>query len=207
MAKNFSLKKKEKVLVGVDEAGRGPLAGPVVACALSFQLGQKKKLFKIEIKDSKQLSCQRREEIFRILKKHPSVVWGIGKVSERVIDKINIFEATKLAMERAVKNLEKKIAKPISFLLIDGNFGINLSVSQKSIIRGDERVFLIKLASIVAKVKRDRIMVNYHRKYPDYYFNKHKGYGTKLHLRMLKKFGPSKIHRKTFEPVRRYCQI
>ncbi len=199
--------KSLKVIVGLDEVGRGSLVGPVVACALSFQSERKNKLSNLKIKDSKRLSHQKREEIFHILKENPSVEWGIGRVSEKVIDKINIFEATKLAMERAVKNLEKKIAEPIGSLLIDGNFGINLPLPQKSVIKGDERVFLIKLASIVAKVKRDGMMINYHKEYPEYHFDKHKGYGTKLHLEMLKKFGPSKIHRKTFEPVRRYCKI
>ena len=240
-----------KVIVGLDEAGRGPLAASVTAAAVTicpnsrFKKSQtpnlkirtrlvsldrtlvsaRKEIYipKIrtcslrsqnldfslpsKIKDSKKLTFQKREEIYKILKNNPQVKFGTGRVSEKVIDKINIFEATKLAMERAVKNLERKIAKPVDYLIIDGNFGINLPLPQKSIIKGDEKVFLIKLASIVAKVTRDRMMLRYHKKYSEYRFDKHKGYGTKLHFEMLKKFGPCKIHRKTFGPVRRYCKV
>ena len=202
----------KKVVIGIDEAGRGSLGGPVVACAVMFKSKNKIKKEiapKIQnpkfLKDSKKLSPKRREEIFEILRKSPEVEWGIGRVSEKVIDKINIFQATKLAMKRAVNNLKSKIQNPKSetpLLLIDGNFKIDLDFPQKSIIKGDERVFLIKLASIVAKVVRDRAMLKYHKKYPQYRFDKHKGYGTKLHFQMLKKYGPCKIHRKTFRPMK-----
>lgn len=194
-------------MVGIDESGRGPLSGPVVAAAVMI----KKSKFKIQnLKDSKKLSPKKREEIYGILKSSPWVEWGIGRVSQKVIDKINILQATRLAMERAVKKLKiknnpRKKSK-IDFLLIDGNFGIALDIPQKSIIRGDEKVFLIKVASVVAKVTRDRAMLRYHRQYPRYRFDKHKGYGTKLHLKMLKKYGPCKLHRKTFNPVKNYCQ-
>lgn len=215
-------KRKQKIVVGVDESGRGPLAGPVIACAITVQqfsffsnraVGSMSQLGNSQfsnnsLKDGKKLSPQKREEIFKILKRHPGIEWGIGRVSEKVIDKINIFQATKLAMKRAVKNLTKKLKnreaekQRIDFLLLDGNFKINLPIPQNSIIRGDEKIFLIKLSSIVAKVTRDRAMLRYHKKYPQYRFDKHKGYGTKLHLEMLKKYGPCKIHRKTFGPVR-----
>jgi ribonuclease HII len=202
-----------KVIVGLDEVGRGALAGPVVACAVAVQKfsifnfaysaeaaasAAKARQFSKKLKDSKKLSPKRREEIYKILKNHSQVKWGIGLVSEKVIDKINILQATKLAMKRAVNNLKIKV----DFLLIDGNFGINSDVPQKSIVKGDEKIFLIKLASIVAKVTRDRAMVRYHKKYPQYRFDKHKGYGTKLHFELLRKYGPCKIHRKTFSPVR-----
>ncbi|RLC40223.1 MAG: ribonuclease HII [Candidatus Nealsonbacteria bacterium] len=209
----------KKVVIGIDEAGRGSLGGPVVACAVMFKSKNKIKKEiapKIQnpkfLKDSKKLSPKRREEIFEILRRSPEVEWGIGRVSERVIDKINIFQATKLAMKRAVRNLEKKLSSNKShgscltkekFLLIDGNFEIPIDIPQKSIIKGDEKMFLIKLASIIAKVTRDRVMARYHKKYPQYRFDKHKGYGTKLHLEMLKKYGPCKIHRKTFKPVQK----
>lgn len=205
--------RKFKVIVGIDEVGRGSLAGPVVASAVVITTAKiKNKKSKIKnilrgIKDSKKLSPKRREEIFEILKSSPQAEWGIGKVSQKVIDKINILQATKLAMERAARNLEKKVKKKTDFLLIDGNFGIALDIPQKSIIRGDEKIFLIKVASIIAKVTRDRAMLRYHRKYPLYRFDKHKGYGTKLHLAMLKKHGPCRLHRRSFSPIKNYCQI
>lgn len=199
LALETKLKRKGyKVIVGLDEAGRGPLAGPVTAAAVTVAINSKLQIAK-GLKDSKKLSPKRREEIYKILKNHPQVKWEIGRVSEKVIDKINILQATKLAMKRAVNNLKIKV----DFLLIDGNFGINSDVPQKSIVKGDEKIFLIKLASIVAKVTRDRAMVRYHKKYPQYRFDKHKGYGTKLHFELLRKYGPCKIHRRTFSPVKK----
>jgi len=180
--------KKGFKVVGLDEAGRGPLAGPVIACAFCFD----KKIFLKGINDSKKLSFKQREEIYNMLKDDPNVRWGIGRVSEKVIDKINILEATKLAMKRALKNLDA------DFLIIDGNFSIKSDIPQKSIIKADERVCSCSAASIVAKVVRDRMMINYHKKYPDYGFDKHKGYGTKLHKESIKKKGFCDIHRKSF---------
>lgn len=182
--------RKGFTVAGLDEAGRGPLAGPVVACALCF----KKRVSLKGIKDSKKLSFKQREEIYSLLKKNLDVEWGIGRVSEKVIDRINILEATKLAMERAVKNLK---VNP-EFLIIDGNFGIKSAIPQKLIIKADEKVFSCAAASIVAKVVRDRMMIKYHQKYPYYGFNKHKGYGTKNHRDLIKKKGFCNIHRKSF---------
>lgn len=201
------------VKIGIDESGRGPLAGPVVAVAIT---GQKislpagrhefsKKFGKI--KDSKKTSPKKREEIYDFLKVHPQIKWGMGRVSEKVIDKINIFEATKLAMRKALGELlkkEKKMKKKEIELLIDGNFGIDSEFSERPIIKGDEKIFIISLASIIAKVDRDRMMLKYHKRYPQYGFDRHKGYGTELHVKMLKKYGPCQIHRKTFYPVNRY---
>ncbi len=202
--------KKQKIIVGVDEVGRGPIAGAVLACALIMfrptplllaeEWGESGKLFR----DSKKLSAKQRESIHELLKKDPRVEWGIGKVSERVIDKINIFQATKLAMVKAVSALEKKIGRPADLLLIDGNFGIDISRKQKSIIKGDEKVFLISLASIVAKVERDRLMTRLHKKYPQYGFASHKGYGTKLHRVMIEQHGPCPLHRQSFAPIKCY---
>jgi len=155
----------------------------------------------IEIKDSKKMTQKQREDVFRFLKKHKQVEWGIGRVSEKVIDKINILEATKLAMKKAVFSLEKKLQKKANLLLIDGNFKINISTPQKSIIKGDEKILLISLASIIAKVHRDKIMTNYHKKYPNYNFSQNKGYPTKAHYVSLSYHGPCKIHRKTFRGV------
>ena len=195
--------RKFKVIAGIDEAGRGPLAGPVVAAAVVIRNPK----FKIQnLRDSKKTTAKNREKIYKILKNSSQVKWGIGRVSQKVIDKINILQATKLAMKRAARNLEKKAKKKTDFLLIDGNFGIDINIPQKSVIQGDEKIFLIKVASIIAKVTRDRSMLRYHRQYPKYRFDKHKGYGTKLHLKMLRKCGPCKLHRKTFNPVKNYCQ-
>jgi len=192
--KNF-INNKLGLIAGIDEAGRGPLAGPVTAAAIVAPA------LNIKATDSKKMTPRAREEVFEFLKLHPEVEWGIGRVSEKVIDRINILEATKLAMRRAVVNLEKKLSYPVDFLLIDGNFGIGTNKPQKSIIKGDEKIFLISLASIVAKVTRDRGMKRYHKQYPEYEFACHKGYGTKVHYEMLVKHGPCKIHRKTFRGV------
>lgn len=189
------LRKGYKIIAGLDEAGRGPLAGPVIAVAVI--INPKFKFFK-GVKDSKQLSAKKREEIYEAIKKCPFIKWGIGRVSEKVIDKINILEATKLAMEKAVKSLKKK-AKKIDFLILDGNFSIDVGISQKSVIKGDEKVFSCASASIIAKVERDRIMGKYHKKYPQYGFPKHKGYPTKYHKEMIRRYGLCQIHRKTFK--------
>lgn len=225
-----------RIVIGLDEAGRGPLAGSVVAAAVTIQLNnltdEQVNSFN-GLKDSKKLSFQKREHFYGLLTEHPLIEWGIGRVGERVIDRINILEATKLAMKRAVKNLTKKLypvkcrfaatqpflkrtglfnrvknlgteeLKGKMFLLIDGNFGIPFKMPQRTIIKGDEIVFSITLASIIAKVFRDRAMLRCHKKYPRYGFDKHKGYPTRLHSEMLKKYGPCEIHRKTFGPVQK----
>lgn len=202
-------RKGYRYVVGLDEAGRGPLAGPVTAAAVMIKMSKsnlKSKILNLksnfkEIKDSKKLTAKKREEFYKILTNHSAIEWGIGKVSEKVIDKINILEATKLAMKRAIKNLEKKHRRA-SFLILDGNFKIDSPIPQKSIIKADEKVFSCACASILAKVYRDRIMRRYHKKYSQYGFAQHKGYPTKQHRKMLKKYGPCKIHRKTFKPVK-----
>lgn len=187
-------------MVGIDESARGPLAGPVIACAVTVPKFLISNFKFLKIKNSKELSSKRREEVYELLRQNPNVEWGIGRVSEGVIDRINVLEATKLAMKRAVRNLEKKI-KNIDYLLIDGNFGINIDIPQRSIVKADEKVFSCAAASIVAKVSRDRAMLRYHKKYPQYGFDKHKGYPTKLHQAMLKKYGPCRLHRASFKPV------
>jgi ribonuclease HII len=182
-----------KFVAGLDEAGRGPLAGPVVAAAVIIL--DYKKLKTKGINDAKKLSGKQREKIYKVLIKHPEIKWGVGIVSEKIIDRINILQATKLAMQKSIKNL-----KP-DFLLIDGNFKINSIVRQKPIIKGDQKVISISAASIIAKVTRDRLMQKFHKKYPQYGFDRHKGYGTKAHFAAIKKFGPCKIHRKSFYPI------
>jgi ribonuclease HII len=212
--------KKGYLVVGLDEAGRGALAGPVLAAATALIKNQDSKFKKLlkEIKDSKKLTPKKRKEIYAKIIESPKIKWGIGRVSEKIIDKINIFEATKLAMKRALKNLEKKLPPKRStflcdrtkllnlwrwFLILDGNFKLDLNCDQKAIVDADRKVLSCALSSILAKVKRDKIMEKYHQKYPVYGFLKHKGYPTKDHLKKLKKYGPSKIHRKSYLPVKK----
>ncbi len=200
-------KKGYKYVAGLDEAGRGCLAGPVFAAIIMIK---NPKIQIPDIKDSKKLSAKKREELYKILTTHPFIEWATARASEKLIDKINILKATKLAMKRAIKNLEKKLSlnfypgknlKKIDFVILDGNFKIDLPVSQKSIVKADEKVFSCAAASIIAKIKRDKIMENYHKKYSQYRFDLHKGYPTKLHRRFLKKYGPCKIHRRTFQLI------
>ncbi len=209
-------KKGFKRVACLDEVGRGCVAGPVVAAAVTIvdelrssspftaarviKKSPFQKLWESDfhnIKDSKKLTPKKREEFYKILTQHPAIEWGTGRVSEKVIDKINILEATKLAMTKAVQQLKKKQ----DFLVLDGNFKINSKIPQKSIVKADEKVFSCAAASIIAKVTRDRIMKKFHKKYPQYCFNQHKGYPTKLHRKMLKKHGPCQIHRFTFARV------
>ncbi len=209
---NFNEEKKlwrkgYKRVVGLDESGRGPLAGPVVAAAVminqKFTLLNAAKRHSAEggifnrVKDSKKLTAKKREEFYKIIINHPQIKWGIGRVSEKTIDKINIKNAAELAMEKAAKKLKRKP----DFLIIDGNHLSNYklkTINYKLIIKADEKVFSCCVASIIAKVTRDRIMIRYHKKYPKYAFNKHKGYPTKFHREKLGKYGACVIHRKTF---------
>lgn len=199
-------------VAGLDEAGRGPLAGPVVAAAvmvnLKFEIFNLKSNLNLKkINDSKKLTERQREEFYEILTKHPDITFGVGVVSEKVIDKINILEATKLAMQKACSQVLKNTR--VDFLLLDGNFKIDThhlrqgsgEPKQRAIIKGDSKVFSICAAGIIAKVTRDRLMHKMHTKYPQYAFDKHKGYPTALHVKNLKDFGPCEIHRKTFWPV------
>ncbi len=185
------MREKEKTLkiIGLDEAGRGPLAGPVVAAAVFFD-----KSPDISFKDSKKYSEKQRELIYKKIMDLDGLKWGMGVVSAKNIDKINILEATKLAMKRALRNLNLKE----SLLIIDGNFKIDVPIEQKSIVKADEKVPECAVASIIAKVKRDRMMRNYHKDYPQYEFAVNKGYGTKKHKEMIKKHGPCFLHRKSF---------
>ena len=188
-----------KYVAGIDEAGRGPLAGPVVASAVFIPQEWFKEAKKIRnIRDSKQLSEKKREEVFKEMMKNKNIKWGIGIISEKIIDRINILEATKLAMIDAIKDLEKKNNIKADYAVIDGKMKLDISIDQGSIIKGDDKVFSISAASIIAKVTRDEIMIKYDKKYPDYNFKKHKGYGTKEHIDNLKKHGKCSIHRKTF---------
>ncbi|HOI60023.1 MAG TPA: ribonuclease HII [Candidatus Pacearchaeota archaeon] len=186
-----------KYIIGLDEAGRGPLAGPVTAAAVYY----KGKDVIIGVNDSKKISPKKREELSFKLTNHPCVMWGLGIVSSSQIDKMNILEASKLAMEKALLDLETKYNIKADYLILDGKMSLDIPVNQISIIKADEKVFSCSAASIIAKVARDKIMLKMDDKYPEYLFRKHKGYGTKIHLEMLKKYGPCAIHRKSFKPI------
>ena len=186
-------------LGALDEAGRGPLAGPVVACCvvLSSQAKVPDELLGT-VNDSKKLSPKKREQIFDKLMLAFTAV-GIGICDHETIDRINILEASFLAMKKAIGDAK---AKP-DYIILDGQHALpNSSLPQQAIIRGDSLVFSIAAASIIAKVTRDRIMEEMHDKYPAYEFNRHKGYGTKLHKERLQEHGPCAIHRQSFRPVR-----
>jgi len=184
-----------EAVTGVDEAGRGSLAGPVVAGAVILPSTHLSWLQ--QVRDSKEISARKREYLFTIIVKEV-LGMGVGVVSPGIIDSINILQATYLAMERAIRNL------PISpdFLLIDGFNLPHCRFFQEGIIKGDKLSLSIACASIVAKVSRDHIMDRLDKMYPGYGFAKHKGYGTKEHIFNLQKLGPSMIHRQSFAPVR-----
>jgi len=188
------IKTTQNILVaGVDEAGRGPLAGPVVAAAVILD-----PLKPIEgLADSKILSERKRDSLFDIIKIY-ALSWSVGMASVEEIDEFNILQATLLAMQRAVNGLTIQPDEA----LIDGNRLPDLLIPAQAIIKGDSKVQAISAASILAKVERDKIMVDYHKKYPDFSFHLHKGYGTGRHLNEIEQFGFLPIHRKTFNPVR-----
>ena len=182
-----------KVVAGVDEAGRGPLAGPVVAAAVILPSGYKNN----EIRDSKQLLPKKRERLYETINSDALSV-GLGVVEPPVIDSINILQATLMAMKEAVSNL----SLTIDYLLIDGINSINVPIPQQTITRGDSLSISIAAASIIAKVSRDKIMEIYHRQFPQYNFLKNKGYGTLEHREAIRKYGCCKIHRRSFKGVK-----
>jgi len=181
--------KKFNLLAGVDEAGRGPLAGPVVASAVILP----KDFYHPEIDDSKKLSAAKRERLFKIITQ-VALSFSFGIVASDIIDKINILNATKLAMHEAITRLNPRP----EIILIDALRIKGIPFRQISLVKGDTLSLSIAAASILAKVKRDTIMCEYHKKYPHYQFFKHKGYPTKLHRQCIKNYGPCPIHRKTF---------
>jgi len=189
-----------RLIGGVDEAGRGPLAGPVVAACVVVGPD-----FKIDhpdlelVADSKKLSPKKREYLFGVIKTKALAV-EIGVVNNGTIDKINILQASFLAMRRAIK----KLPLEPDYIILDGGFKIpRLKTSQSAIIKGDATVWTIAAASIIAKVSRDWMMTEIDKEYPQYLFAKHKGYGTKEHLAMIKKYGPCPQHRFSFSPMKK----
>ena len=242
ITEKYYWKKGYKIIIGLDEAGRGPLAGPITAAAViinpkacpkqsrrikspACRTGRQKPApYRNEVsgagskfqgksqnlrtilrnaRDSKKLSPKKREEIFRLIKKCSLIQFSYALVSEKVIDKINIEQATFKAMRICLKKL--KINQKISqhcLILIDGNRNLpQINYLQKTIIKGDDKILSIALASIIAKVIRDKKMITLAKKYSNYHFEIHKGYPTKLHRKLLKKYGPCKIHRKSYKPV------
>jgi ribonuclease HII len=184
-------------ICGVDEAGRGPLAGSVVAAAVILD-----PLKPIEgLKDSKKLTAKVRDELFDIIIRD-SKAWCIAEASAAEIDAINILQATMLAMKRAIEGLEKTLGRLPDKALIDGNRCPKVNIEMEAIVKGDSKVQAISAASILAKVTRDRDMQVLHEAYPMYGFNQHMGYPTPMHFHALKEFGPCPAHRKTFAPVR-----
>ncbi len=177
------------LIAGVDEVGRGPLAGPVIAAAVIFPRG----VFIAGVTDSKQLTSPKREFLFPLIRKR-SLAIGIGFLGPRKIDRLNILQASLIAMEKAVFNLN---LNP-DLVLIDGDQHLNLPFSQVCLIQGDRLSHAIGAASIIAKVVRDKLMESWHYRFPHYNFFNNKGYGTQEHLRALKKYGPCLLHRLTF---------
>jgi ribonuclease HII len=183
----------EDIVCGVDEAGRGPLAGPVYAAAVILDPARP-----IEgLRDSKKLTAQQRDELAPQIKEY-ALAWAIAECSHHEIDSINILQATLLAMRRAVEAL----ATMPTIALIDGNRCPQLSIRAHAVVEGDDKVLAISAASILAKTARDAALVTLHEQYPQYGFDQHKGYSTPLHLERLRAHGPCPVHRRSFAPVR-----
>jgi len=180
-------------VAGVDEAGRGPLAGPVVVAAVILDPGRTI----AGLDDSKKLSPSRREVLFELIQQE-ALAWSVVEISAARIDELNILQATLLGMRQAVERL----ATPPELALVDGNRAPRLPCAMRTIVGGDGLEPAISAASIMAKVTRDRIMLNLHQQYPCYGFDRHKGYPTSEHLHRLAEFGPCEVHRRSFAPVR-----
>ena len=182
-----------ELIAGVDEAGRGPLAGPVVAAAVMVPKGH---VFESKVTDSKKLSASQRQRAYKEIR--VKCVFAFAVVSEKQIDEYNILQASLLAMANAVN----KLTKTPEWVLIDGTHKPNIKFPSQTIIQGDVKSISIAAASIVAKVVRDNLMLEYDKQYPEYGFASHKGYGTKSHLQAIFQFGSCPIHRKTFQPIK-----
>jgi ribonuclease HII len=181
---------RKRFVIGIDEAGRGPLAGPIAVAGVAAK--KKRNHFLRDIKDSKRLSAKKREEWQKNLCEKFECRSAL--VGAKIIDKIGIQKTTKMAVARVLR----KFGFAPALVLLDGSLFAPKHYNQETIIKGDEKVPLIAAASIIAKVRRDRHMLNLHKKFPKYCFNKHKGYGTKLHYKMIKRHGLSSIHRRSF---------
>ena len=185
------IKQGYQLIGGIDEVGRGPLVGPVVAACVVLPLNYKLP----GLNDSKKLSEKKRKLFYQIIKKDALGI-GIGIIDEKIIDQVNIYEATKLAMKAAIKNNPIKI----DYLLIDA-MKLDVDIPFQAIIKGDQKSLSIAAASVIAKVTRDNLLLELDKKYPQYNFKNNKGYGTKKHLEALKLYGALKEHRVSFKPV------
>ena len=200
---DFSIEKKfNQPVIGLDEVGRGPLAGPVISCGCVFnEYNDKKEYIKL-IQDSKKISKKKRKEAFKILlylKKNKIINFYLGMASVKEIDKLNILEATKLSMKRVIDKFN--IQKPV--LIIDGNFKLDYkNIKEESVIKGDQKSISTAAASIIAKIHRDKLMNILSKKYKDFNWDHNAGYGTKKHIEELIKRGPTIHHRKSFEPIK-----
>ncbi len=180
-----------RYIAGVDEVGRGPLAGPVVCCAVIMPLGENELV--VGVDDSKKLSAKKRETLAKQIQ-DKALCYSIVEIDEKRIDEMNILEATRLGMKQALENLEI----PPETVLTDGNMTLDIPFPQQSVVGGDARSYSIGSASIVAKVYRDALMDEYAKTYPHYAFEKNKGYGTAVHIQGIKEYGLCPIHRRTF---------
>ncbi len=192
-------RKSTKYLIGIDEAGRGPLAGPVAVAGIRIKdKGQRIKILR-GIRDSKKLTAKQREKWFKILTSHPRLEWAVAQVWPKVIDRINIAQAANLGARRVCSRLS--LGRPrlsLEQILLDGGLRLPRHFPHEAVIKGDEKIPVIAAASIIAKVTRDRTMRRLHKKYPQYGFDAHKGYGTESHRGAIKKFGRCGAHRKSF---------
>lgn len=186
---NTAYEKGYNLVCGVDEAGRGPLAGPVCAAAVVLPKG----LILEGVNDSKKLTEKKREALFDVITQQ-SLDWSVAFATVEEIEEINILNAAMLAMKRAVEGLKN----PVDFAIIDGNRKPPLEIDCEAVVKGDAKSMSVAAASILAKVSRDRILRQYAVDYPQYGFEKHKGYGTKVHVEALKKYGPCEVHRPSF---------
>jgi ribonuclease HII len=191
-------KKGYRLIAGVDEVGRGPLAGPVVACACILP----ENFLLEDVNDSKKLSAEVREKIYQDLKSNPEVIYSVGIVDSDEIDKINILQATFKAMTDAIKSLKNKP----EYILFDGNQIPAINIPTLGIVKGDSISISIAAASIIAKQTRDDIMIKYHKKWPCFGFDLHKGYATVRHREAVKEYGPCEIHRKSFDPISSFLE-
>lgn len=205
----MQLTKKKKSsdiwIIGIDEVGRGPLAGPVVVCALALPMQLNIESEKRKIKDSKQLTAQQRAVWYAWIKNNPQIKYAVARVSPKTIDAINITRSANRAAYRAYKKLNSQIYHHSIFLyrsppsiIVDGGLYLPKHIPHCVIVKADEKYPAVALASIIAKVTRDRSMIQQHKKYPRYQFAQHKGYGTAIHIKAIKKYGPCPLHRLTF---------
>jgi ribonuclease HII len=206
----YALKTPSTEVIGIDEAGRGPLAGPVVAAAVFIPSGKESFFEDLVIKDSKLTTEEERVSTYEALTKNPNIIWAVSVIDHAVIDKINILQATLEAMRdsctkvfHAIESNGGKYTRKTLIALIDGNkIPSNMPIESKFVIKGDSIIYSIAAASIIAKVTRDRIMHTLDKTYPEYGFGKHKGYPTVDHRAALSLYGPSPVHRLSYRPVR-----